>query len=97
MKGVKEILNGDKRVWFLVEDKDFKSFLKFARDNGCKWLNGDEILVDNDHISHHMSINSANQIAFVPVWAWFALAQNPTRKILFSEVLGGEYDKNKRI
>lgn len=90
MKRLEEILQNENRVGFELEEKDFKTFLRFAKCNGCTWLNGDEIDVDNNHISHHMSIQKTKLLAFVPVWAWFAKIKNPIKKIQFSKLAGGE-------
>ena len=88
MKSLKEVLGNDKRVWFDIWQEDFKTFLQYAKDNGCKWMNGDEIKVDKDHIGHHMGINKDLQLGFVSMWAWFAKADNEPRKINFKDFMG---------
>ena len=92
MKSLKEIMGKDRHVWFDIWEEDFKAFLQFAKDNGCKWMNGDEINVEKDHIGHHMGINKDKQLGFVSMWCWFAKAKNEPRKIEFKKLLKTNFE-----
>lgn len=49
MKSLKELLQERDEVWFLLDDENKKDFLCFAKDNGCKWVDGKEINIkEND-------------------------------------------------
>jgi len=89
MKTLKELLKKDYHIWFEIYDDDEKlKFLQFAKDNGCKWISGDEINPNENNCGYHMGINKDLQIGFVSMWCWFANAKNKPRKIKFSEVIG---------
>ncbi len=48
MKNLKELLQEKGEIWFLIDEKDKKKFLRFAKDNGCKWVGNKEINLDED-------------------------------------------------
>ena len=66
----KEELSKENSIWFEVRSEDRKEFLKYAKENGCKWLNGDEIDLEKDHCGPHMGISKKLSLAFVPYFAW---------------------------
>ena len=75
MKRVEELLakeewNKENSIWFEVYPEDEKEFLKYAKENGCKWLNGEEIDLEKVHGGYHMSISKKLTLAFVPYFAW---------------------------
>ena len=51
MKTLKQFLKDDERVWFEITEQDKEKFLQFAKDNNCKWMNGDEILPKKDNLA----------------------------------------------
>ncbi len=83
MKKLKEILNKEKHLWFYVKPQDFKKFLLFAKQNGCKWIGGGEISPDNDECGHFMGINTDLQMGYVPAMCWF-YAKDKIRKVEFN-------------
>ena len=94
MKTLKEILKKDKHLWFFVEDEDKKKFLKFAKDNNCKWINGEEINVKEDNCTHFMGINQYCKLGFIAVQCWVMKGKNEARKIKFKDILGEVYEQN---
>ena len=75
---------GKEEIWFCVDKKDWKRFLKFAKDNGCKWLNGEEINPETDNCGFHMSIQN-HILAHVPMYSWFYTKDR--RKVMnFNEI-----------
>lgn len=88
MKKLKELLKRDYHIWFDISEEEKERFLQFAKDNGCKWMNGDEIKPGKDNCGFHMGINNKLQLGFVSMWCWFAKAENEPRKIKFNEIIG---------
>ena len=43
MQNYKEVCGKDECVWFEIQGNEGKKFLKWAKDLGCIWLNGEEI------------------------------------------------------
>lgn len=89
MKSLKEVLGENAHVWLEICEEDYKFFLEQAKECGCKWMNGDEIKVERDHIGHHMGINNDLQLGFVSMWCWFAKGANMPRKIRYKDLLEG--------
>lgn len=94
MKTLKEIIGRDKHVWFYVEEEDKKRFLKFAKVNGCVWINGAEINVKEDSCSHFMGITQNCKLGFIAVQCWLMKGKDVARKIKFKDVLGEVYEQN---
>jgi len=94
MKTLKELLKEDEHIWFEIVDQDKEKFLQFAKENGCKWMNSDEVCPNKDYCSNYMGINNNLQLGFVSLCCWFAKAENEPRKIKFKDILG---DKMIRI
>ena len=88
MKTLSELLQNEKSIWFKVDKKYRKQFLKFAKENGCKWMNGDEIKLKNN-ISYCMGISSEYRLGFVSLVLLGYGEQTGQRKIYnFKELLG---------
>ena len=85
MKNLKEILCKEKHVWFHVRTQDSKEFLQFAKENGCKWMCGDEVEIDKDNCDHFMGINKNLQLGFVSAMCWF-YAKDKVKKIEFESI-----------
>lgn len=67
---LKDLLKCEEKVFFSVSLQDRENFLKFAKENGCMWLNGKEIDPLQDGCNGYMSIHSDLRIANVPYFAW---------------------------
>ena len=70
MQNFKDVCGSNKSVWFEIQPNESKKFLKWAKDLGCKWINGEEIDV-NQHVEFfHLSISNEGELAYVPAFAW---------------------------
>ena len=83
---IKELLGGNERVWFDINQSDFTQFLTYALEQGCTWMDGSTINPDKDNCSHHMGINNELKLGFVSMWCWFSGASNTPKIIKFDEI-----------
>ena len=94
MKTLKELIKKDNHIWFYVEKEDKKEFLKFAKRNGCTWINGEEINIKEDKCTHFMGINKDLKLGFIAIQCWINKGKNQARKIVFKDILGEGYEQN---
>lgn len=86
MSRLEEFLeSGD--VWFSVTDK--KRFLEWAKEQGCVWLNGNEIDPEGECF-YHMSVHRDKKIANVAMYVWFAEQFKSKPKYVFEDFLQGK-------
>lgn len=64
------------QVWFDIPTENKQRFLRFAKHNGCKWINGDEIYPESDICSNHMAITNNLEIGYVSAMCWCAKSKN---------------------
>ena len=70
MQSVKELCGKEQMVWFEVQPKDFKRFLKWAKGLGCKWANGREI-DENEQVNFfHFCISKESKLSYIPIFSW---------------------------
>ena len=94
MKTLKEIIKNDNHIWFYVEKDEKEDFLRFAKENNCIWINGNEINLKEDKCSHFMGITKNNKLGFIPIQCWMIKGKNQARKINFKDILGEEYEQS---
>ena len=70
MQKLKHVCGDKGCVWFEIEPKDSKEFLKWAKDLGCVWVNGEEIDPCEGVGFFHFSISSDGKLGIVPIFAW---------------------------
>ena len=70
MQNFKEVCGNNKEVWFEIELNEGKKFLKWAKDLGCVWANGEEIEPNKGSEFFHLSISNDGKLAYVPISAW---------------------------
>ena len=75
-----ELKNG--QIWFNIKKKDKTIFLNYAKNNGCKWVDGKEISPTTDECGCHMGITPDLLLGFVGCHCWFA-SKNTPRKLKF--------------
>ena len=61
------------------------STLLFAKENGCKWINGREIKIDEDKCGHFMGIDKDMKIGFVSAMCWVH-AKDKIKKLEFENI-----------
>ena len=70
MQNFKDVCGSNKSVWFEIQPNESKKFLKWAKDLGCKWIDGKEIDVNQKVAFFHFSITKDGELAYVPAIAW---------------------------
>ena len=94
METIKEILNQNKQVWFFIEENERSAFLKYAKENGCIWLNGNEINPDEDVCGFVMGIRQNLTMGFVPMFRLVNKEKQSPQIIKFKDILEVEYEEN---
>ena len=69
MQNFKEVCGSNNSVCFEVKPKEGKKFLKWVKDLGCVWENGEEIEPNKGVEFFHLSISNAG-LSYVPISAW---------------------------
>lgn len=72
MKSYKDVCGVDSCVWFEISPKEGKKFLKWAKDLGCIWVNGEIIEPRKGADFFHFSIHSDGTLANVAMFVWVA-------------------------
>lgn len=91
MEKLIELLNKENYIWAHIERKQRQKFLKFAKDNGFKWINGNEIYL-NDDCWLVVAMFADRTIANIPAMhRVFGNDHNAVCKIDFSELVKGKY------
>lgn len=85
MKNLDSLLKNKEQVWFNIKSNQQKAFLKWAKENGCKWSNK-EIDPETDSCGTHMGITKDHTLGFVGGHSWFS-SINPPQKLNFSEFI----------
>ena len=86
MCSIKELLGNNERVWFDINQADYTSFLTYALDQGCTWMDGSTIKPDKDNCSHHMGINNELKLGFVSMGCWYSGASNTPSIVPFDKM-----------
>ena len=47
MQNYKDVCGNEENVWFEISETEGQEFLQWAKDLGCSWLNGNEIIPEN--------------------------------------------------
>jgi hypothetical protein len=86
MKKLKELLQEKGEIWFLIDEKDKKDFLRFAKDNGCKWVSGEEINVNEDDCWSIVGISKGFMIGNIGASIAF-LSKSKAERIKFADYI----------
>lgn len=70
MQKFKVLCGKEKWAWFEIQPKDGNKFLKWAKDLGCKWVDGKEIDINQKVEFIHFSISIDGKLAYLPAFAW---------------------------
>ncbi len=90
MQNYLDVCGTNEMVWFEIQPKEGKEFLRWA---GCVWINGKEIVPENDTGFFHFSISSDGTLANIPMFTWLSKDRNSIPKYRFSEYLKGKFNK----
>jgi hypothetical protein len=97
MPNFKDVLRGDKKVWFELQPGEEKIFLTMAKEQGYSWGYNGEIHPEKDRIYLHMSVCDDCTIANVSCNVWFSGVARGTgvRQLSFTDFLNGTEAKSK--
>ena len=70
MQNYKDVCGERESVWFEIDLGESEKFFKWAKDLGCVWLNGQEIMPTEKVEFFHYSISKYGKLAVVPMCAW---------------------------
>ena len=72
MQNYKEVCGNEKEVWFQLQENECETFLQWAKDLGCVWLNGKKINPQEKPTSFHYAITANGLLGKIPLFAWFS-------------------------
>lgn len=58
-------------IWYWIEKGAEKEFLIKCKNEGCKWLNGEEIDIDKPLAMNRVAVKDKT-LAYVPGYMWIA-------------------------
>lgn len=71
MRTIKELLKGNERIWFYLQDEETEmAFVNELREYGATYLNGSQITVAN--CSPIMAVHSDMKVAHLMIMIWNA-------------------------
>lgn len=85
----KDVCEQEDTVWFEIDPKKGKQFLKWAKNIGCVWANGEEIDPRKGTQFLHVAVHSNGKIANVAMFAWVAKQFEHVTKYYFPEYIKG--------
>ena len=89
MQTYKDVCGDKKHVWFELSENEGQAFLQWAKDLGCSWLNGNEIIPENGTESRHFSIHNDGKLAYVAMFIWTDKRTEHETRYSFSEYIKG--------
>ena len=69
MQNFKDLF-GSKEVWFEIKSDERKKFLKWVKDLGCIWIDGEKIEPNKKVDFYHYSIDGEGRLGVIPIFAW---------------------------
>ena len=85
---ITDLLKDNEKVYFSILQEDKETFLELAKDEGFKWISGDEIK-PGDGCNGHMAVHRDMKMANVAWFCWFHPAAADIPKYDFAEFLKG--------
>ena len=89
MQTYKDVCGEKRRVWFEISENEGQVFLQWAKDLGCTWLSGSEIIPENGTESRHFSIHNDGKLAYVAMFIWTDRRTAHETRYSFSEYIKG--------
>ena len=87
MNIIEKLLEKEKMIWFEVERKNAKEFLKILKSLSFKWINGKIINPNKDKTFFHLSIDRDKTLSNVALFAWFSPQTKNIKRLSFEEFL----------
>ena len=89
MQNYKDVCKQHEKIWFEIEPTQSTEFLKWAKDVGLTWLNGEEIKPEKGANFFHFSVSDKGTLTCVPYFVWIATQFENVPKYYFPEYLKG--------
>lgn len=89
MQNYKDVCGNEEKVWFEISETEGQEFLQWAKDLGCSWLNGNEIIPENGTDGRHFSIHNDGKLAHVAMFIWTDKRTENIIRYSFSEYMKG--------
>ena len=91
MENYKKVCGNKEKVWFEIQPNEGEQFLSWAKELGCVWTNGQEIIPKQGVAFLHLSIRSDGTLAYVDMITWFSKHSTTknVEKYVFSEYIKG--------
>ena len=86
MKKLEELLEKENKIGLMLAQNERKKFLRWAKANGLKWMNGGEIK-ETDDCFFHMVVSKYKTIANISGLCWIKDNNYPSCRIEFQELL----------
>ncbi len=103
MQNYKELCGDEKEVWIEISPGEGEEFLQWAKDLGCVWINGKQIVPSEGANSFHFAIHNDGTLANVAMFVWVHKQFEGVAKYMFSPLKHGErispkeyYSRNKK-
>ena len=85
MEKLEELLKKGE-VWFELEPNERRNFLRLAKVNGFKWINGKKITV-KDECFFHIAVKDNKTLANIPAVCWVKDKKYPACRVVFKDFL----------
>ena len=84
MRDLKELLREKGEIGFILDEDERSDFLRFAKANGFKWLNGKEIKEDDDCF-FHVAVSENYTIANISAMCFIKNKRRPAFRMKFKD------------
>ena len=86
MSKLEEMLEKEGEIGFVLGQDECKKFLLWAKANGLKWMNGEEIK-ETDDCFFHMVVSKDKTIANISGLCWVKDKKHPACRMTFKDFL----------
>ncbi len=84
MSKLEELLEKEGEIGFVLGQNERRKFLRWAKSNGLKWMNGEEIK-ETDDCFFHMVVSKDKTIANISTLCWIKDKGYPSRRVIFKD------------
>ena len=89
MQTYKDVCGNEEKIFFEIDPEGGGEFLKWAKEIGCVWLNGEEIDTQGRVDFFHLSTHSDGRLAYVSMMVWFSEQFSNVKRYYFPEYIKG--------